>query len=186
MLCAPCGRYVAAIIANSLALQADCVSMAVDALSYLGNMFAECQTSAIKRARLELTMSAISLALLAYFTGFFFLEAAHSAGLLHDEAATEEEEVDPYIVLAFAALGILFDVLSLLSYKVWHADAGTAERGASGDINMLTALLHVLSDLLRSTTTFVEGLVLLQSLKHNSWNWNRFSSAPVSAPHPAT
>lgn len=136
--------------------------MAVDSLSYLGNMLAECQTSSITRARLELAMSAVSLLLLAYFTGYFFIEAAHNAGLLPEEGA-REEDVNPYIVLAFAALGVLFDVLSLLAYKVWHMDpAATSSGGAkTNSVNMLTALLHVMSDFVRSTTTFVEGLVLL-------------------------
>ncbi|GMH57119.1 hypothetical protein TL16_g02295 [Triparma laevis f. inornata] len=36
------GQYFAAIAASSIALKADCVSMLVDALSYIGNLFAEC------------------------------------------------------------------------------------------------------------------------------------------------
>ena len=85
-----------------------------------------------------------------------------------------EEEVDPQIVLAFAALGILFDLLSLWSYKAWHAPASIERRGEPSsqanlqqqqihNINMLSALLHVFSDLARSTTTFVEGLFLLSA-----------------------
>ena len=35
-------QYVFALIANSLALQADCLSMGVDALTYLGNLAVEC------------------------------------------------------------------------------------------------------------------------------------------------
>lgn len=163
-------QYVAAVIANSLALQADCVSMAVDALSYLGNMIAECHASTSKRGVLELIMSGLSLLLLGYFTGIFFVEAAHNTGLLIEATGVQEEEerVDPYIVLTFAALGILFDVLSLLSYKVWHVDPARSSAatgkgsGSPKNVNMLTALLHVLSDLLRSTTTFVEGIILLQ------------------------
>ena len=38
------GQWVGGLVAHSLALQADCASMAVDALSYLGNMLAECQS----------------------------------------------------------------------------------------------------------------------------------------------
>jgi Co/Zn/Cd efflux system component len=152
-------QYVAAIVAHSLALKADCVSMAVDAVSYLFNMVAECQENRSWRAVLELVMSAVSLSLLGYFTGFFFLEAAHMAGLLPTAGEEEEEDVDARIVLTFAALGIAFDVISLLSYKVWHLDGAST----TTNVNMLSALLHVLSDLARSTTTFVEGLILLRA-----------------------
>ena len=37
-------QWVGGITAHSLALQADCASMGVDALSYVGNILAECQT----------------------------------------------------------------------------------------------------------------------------------------------
>ena len=177
-------QYYAAILAHSVALKADCASMAVDALSYLGNMVAECTLDKSCRAILELIMSATSLVLLAYFTGVFFVEAAASVGLLHSsDSQGGEEDVDATIVFAFAALGILFDVLSLTSYKVWHVDRreshgrSTTAASTSSDINinMLSALLHVLSDLARSTTTFVEGLVLLflpnlNSAKVDSWS----------------
>ena len=39
------GQYFAAIIAHSISLKADCVSMLVDALSYMGNLAAECSRS---------------------------------------------------------------------------------------------------------------------------------------------
>ena len=153
-------------------------------------MVAECQTVKSTRALLELVMSATSLVrlalaarhawhaparsapalhagvsscrqlLLAYFTGYFFIEAAHTAGLFPSADGEEEEDVNPYIVLCFAALGILFDVLSLLSYKAWHLDSNQsgAPDGAKPNsktninktnINMLSALLHVLSDFAR-------------------------------------
>ena len=167
-------QYVAAVIAHSVALKADCGSMAVDSVSYLFNIVAECHTDRRGRARLALVMSGASLALLAYFTASFALEAARNVGLIGSSAAAEEEAtVDPYIVITFAALGILFDVLSLLSYKVWHLDEAAAQQqqqkerrsssSSSSSINMLSALLHVLSDLARSLTTFVEGVILLRA-----------------------
>eukprot|EP00310_Coccolithus_braarudii_P005772 CAMPEP_0183378420 /NCGR_PEP_ID=MMETSP0164_2-20130417/124905_1 /TAXON_ID=221442 /ORGANISM="Coccolithus pelagicus ssp braarudi, Strain PLY182g" /LENGTH=265 /DNA_ID=CAMNT_0025555979 /DNA_START=569 /DNA_END=1366 /DNA_ORIENTATION=- len=210
--------------------------MAVDALSYVGNLVAECRTDldASSRALLELSMSAASLLLLAAFTGYFMVEGAKNAGLLGQAPGEDEEEVDAFIVLGFAALGIVFDVLSLIAYQLWHLGPGkttellpsdtptslqpldaravyhegppaaltpepdaapaaaarrvppedadrrgdatllppneplACSRGGSGSggggrssINMLSALLHVLSDLARSTTTLVEGVFLL-------------------------
>ena len=65
-------QYYAAVLAHSVALMADCASMAVDALSYLGNMVAECTREKRCRAVLGLIMSGASLMLLAYFTAVFF------------------------------------------------------------------------------------------------------------------
>jgi len=159
-------QYVAAIVAHSLALQADCASMAVDAISYLFNMAAECQADRSVRALLELVMSFVSLVLLSYFTGFFFVEAALDVGFLPSSDGANEDTVDPALVLIFAGLGILFDMFSLFSYKVWHVDEPRSQNDTQAqrsNINMFSALLHVLADTARSTTTFVEGLILMNA-----------------------
>ena len=67
-------QYVAAMVAHSLALAADCASMLADALSFLGNLLAEC-APARHKVVLELLMSGVSLLLLGGFTLFFVLEA---------------------------------------------------------------------------------------------------------------
>lgn len=188
-------QYIAAIIANSIALQADCASMLVDALSYVGNLFAECSTDKDKKAQLELSMSFVSLALLVGFTIYFMLEAveetratvcfsihraAECTSELTDDTCEwtnstsdatgdgkcgELEEVNPFIVIGFAAAGLVFDVASLVAYRVWtkpSENQGLNEEGEERkNVNMLSALLHVLSDLARSTTTLIEGSILL-------------------------
>ncbi len=200
--------------------------------------------------RFELGMSAASLVLLAGFTLAFMAAAARTvAGDEAVERHAKEFKVNPSIVLGFAVLGIVFDVASLVGFRVWSASSGSGhtaadadaadggrgggdgggdggvigrggggggsegegEGGAGGDggedgggevgggeaggggvevsrwrlrrgysalyrgcggvsvamcsfnmysINMLSALLHVMSDLARSTTTLVEGVLL--------------------------
>jgi len=208
------GQYFAAIIAHSISLKADCVSMLVDALSYIGNLFAECTPDPNVKKRLELTMSGVSFALLLYFTTTFLLESwenihhveclcgdkdpfpsVNNADLCHlDQSVSEEceaeEAVNAWIVLFFALGGLLFDVLSLLAYKYWGDSDATEVKRAAGEedtehhhhhhigddplkhrhgndheghnVNMLSALMHVFSDLLRSTTTLIESIVLFQ------------------------
>ena len=85
-------QWVAGLMAHSLSLQADCASMAVDALSYLGNMVAECRTDQRSRARLELGMSAFSLLLLAWFTLLFMAKAVNSVAI----AESAEHQVEVY------------------------------------------------------------------------------------------
>lgn len=199
-------------------------------------------------------MSALSLTLLAGFTLYFMAAAARTvagAGVLGHAGMLA---VNPGIVLGFAVLGIVFDVASLVGFRVWSsasasshaaaafADGGSGEGGGGGgggggvghgggggagegegddegegkggagrdggedgggevgngeadgsgvevsrwrlrrgysalyrgcggtsitmcrfnvySINMLSALLHVVSDLARSITTLVEGVLL--------------------------
>jgi Co/Zn/Cd efflux system component len=117
--CITVSQYIAALMAHSLALAADCASMLADALSFLGNLLAECAPPR-RKVFLELIMSAVSLLLLGGFTLFFVLRALDN--LDNDGSAGERAEVNAHIVIAFALLGLLFDVTSLVAFKVWHLD----------------------------------------------------------------
>jgi len=154
----------AAKIANSKSLMADCGSMLVDTISYCGNLMAECTVEKRSKQRRELAMTLVSLLLLAGFTANFFLEAVQSI-----EGKEEEDDVNAWIVIGFALGGLLFDVFTLYAYKHFshshagsHADNKSNTNTNTNNVNMMSALLHVFSDLLRSTTCLVEGLLLLK------------------------
>ena len=88
-------QYVAALpmFANSLALKADCLSMFVDGLSYLGNLAAECNPDSENKRAFELAAAGISLSVLLGFTIFFLFEAIdNTLGKVH-----EDDHVDPYL-----------------------------------------------------------------------------------------
>ena len=114
-----------------------------------------------------------------------------------DTEGTEQDgdEVNAYIVLGFALGGLLFDLISLWAYKHYSTEAPEESTSSSShphhhhiddhplnhrhkeqegpddhktNVNMLSALMHVFSDLLRSTTTFVESIVLFQYPDINS------------------
>lgn len=156
-----------------MALKADCGSMLVDAISYIGNLMAECTQDKAAKKRLELTMSFISLVLLAVFTTLFILEAVDNV-----QGKGDDDDVNAWIVLAFALGGLLFDAATLYAYKYWgdSSSEDSKSEAANGNpedfrhgghkheeiknVNMLSALMHVFSDLLRSTTTLVESIVL--------------------------
>jgi Co/Zn/Cd efflux system component len=183
-------QYFYAIKASSLALQADCVSMGVDSLCFLGNLVAECAPENAWKRTLQLTMSGLSHFLLIGFTVYFILNAI-------DALNGPDGDVNPWIVLGFACGGLVFDFISLTVYwrcgersradkvdkintcttnakepstddpiyadaelmqpEVVHVDALTC----GINTNMCAALLHVLSDLGRSTTTLIESIVIL-------------------------
>ena len=160
-------QYIFADIANSDALKADCVSMGVDVLAFLGNLFAECNPFPDSKRKVELTMSGISHVLLVGFTIQFIIEGYGDATESDDDNG---EGVNGYIVLGFALGGLTFDMITLLTYKYFGtkkeedelAFEGTEDAVTCGiNTNMCAALLHVVSDLARSTTTLVEAIILL-------------------------
>ncbi|KAJ1457546.1 hypothetical protein M885DRAFT_615359 [Pelagophyceae sp. CCMP2097] len=188
-------QYSFARAVKSVALQADCVSMGVDALTFLGNLVAELAppTNKDTKRKLELGMSGLSHFLLFAFTMQFLVGAVADSQVEDDDQTQHNRQKLGYTVLAFALLGLMFDMITLFAYAYfgtvetremaadddyerlegWEAGARpqqdaltcgtqTAESAPLGvNTNMCAALLHVISDLARSTTTLVESVVLL-------------------------
>mmetsp|Transcript_9848 Transcript_9848/g.14808 ORF Transcript_9848/g.14808 Transcript_9848/m.14808 type:complete len:331 (+) Transcript_9848:74-1066(+) len=175
-------QVVGSYIANSLALLGDSISMGIDTLTFCGNLYAECSTSKNKVA-IQLIASGVSLLALSLFTVSVMVEAIDR--LYYSDKVT----VDPYIVLGFSFVGLCFDIVGFLAYYYWGQDLGpsiqedhskdhkptTKENGEEllpvvelvdpsadeGNINILSALMHVASDALRSITTLIEGFLIL-------------------------
>ena len=176
-------QFVAALIANSNALLVDCICMAVDTLSFCGNIVGEWITeggwlgggdggggdSGSETAGLlagggggerslaigQLVGSGFSLLALVGFASWFLVKAAFDIADL-DEAA---DDVNPWIVFGFACAGLVFDASSLVAFRVW-GDPANADSGEK--LNMGSALLHVLADSLRSIVTLVESLLIFR------------------------
>merc|ERR1712194_980620 len=177
------GQYCAAIAANSQSLKSDVVSMAMDAVSYFGNILGESSDVPSQRIVLQLFFSIFSLVLLNYFNTSILMESIAIIKASKEEQEDEEEGegVEGKIVIAFAGLGLVFDAICLYAYyhyakqdadieyremmRIAEAEGMDLEEAKSKvskpEINMLTALLHVSADLLRSTVTFIEGILLL-------------------------
>jgi len=179
------GQYFAAIAANSQSLKADVVSMAVDALSYFGNILGESSDIPAQRVVLQLFFSMVSLVLLNYFNASILIESINimktSNNLDAEGEGDDAQGVVGTIVIIFAGLGLVFDVICLYAYwyyakqdaiiefnemiKIAEAEGKSVEEAKASitkpEINMLTALLHVSADLMRSTCTFIEGILLL-------------------------
>ncbi|KAJ9466151.1 hypothetical protein DIPPA_04966 [Diplonema papillatum] len=158
-----------ALLANSLALLSDCVTMGVDTITYGMNLTVECRKdrNSSTRARNQLIASGISLFSLLGITLYFLCEAAQDAIDKPWETAEDDDDVNPYIVLAFAIAGIAFDVVCLVPYFLYRnkpADQNTEamlNTAHTAHMNLCSALLHVSADFLRSLTTFFESLAIL-------------------------
>lgn len=83
------------------------------------------------------------------------------AGVSDDGKACEWHGVNPYIVFVFALFGLLFDLGSLLAFKRWGQKFSVLVGGEDSEaLNMSSALMHVMSDCLRSTTTLIESILI--------------------------
>jgi len=149
--------------------------MFIDGLSYLGNLAADMNTDPRSKKQMELVVAGLSLTLLLGFTLVFFFDALNevfSQSISHDD-----DTVNAKIVLAFALLGLLFDLISLAAFYCLSDSSllsffmpksldtqqpveQVVDEKAK-DLNVLSALLHIWSDLLRSLTTLVEAIVIL-------------------------
>jgi Co/Zn/Cd efflux system component len=169
-------QIAGAMIADSVTLLVDSLSMCVDTGTYIGNLWAEVCT---RDSRMEFMASGISLAFLFAVTLWGIADSIWR--LAEPDEGTGG--VSPTIVLAFGIGGIIFDVISFYVFCRWGKDAlrpkrDTADEGArlaqardsspadgapsiGTIINMRSAFLHVGADFLRSLTTTAEGVFIL-------------------------
>jgi len=173
-------QYFAADAVKSQALKADVISMAVDALSYLGNILGESAVHPAQRVVTQLFFSMVSVVLLVYFNSTTFVESLALLDEVNspDYENTEAVSSEGVVVITFAGLGLVFDFICLYAYYAFAKKdaerefqamrAELTESQQTGEakikkpkINMLSALLHVSADLFRSTSTFVLGVLMV-------------------------
>jgi len=143
-----------ATLANSKALLVDCISMGVDAGTYLGNMAVEYKRHSKHHAPFELAVGGLSLVTLIYFTLDALRESVDA--ISPGGGDSEDEDVNAWIIFAFALGGLLFDAVSLYAFRRSHRKTRSGR-----EMNMWTALLHVGADFLRSATTLVSSMMIL-------------------------
>lgn len=152
-------QVFAAEIAHSQALLTDCISMGVDALTYMGNIVVELRKRDGRDHKgTQLIACAISLSCLLYFTYDAMQESWATVRVCQgwDSQEGSEDDVNGYITLAFALGGVFFDALCL-----WAFYSSNKKNGEARHVNMFTALLHVAADCLRSTATTVMSILIL-------------------------
>ena len=152
-------QFIAALHANSLALLADCVSMFIDTLSYVANLVAECLSARSPRCQkhintIQLATSGISIFVLVSLTLWVLCEAIGTA--ITTEGADLDgdgvhvggrggDTVDSAIVLVFAIIGIIFDLISFFAFLACPA-IDNGERDASGAFTELEELEDFVND----------------------------------------
>lgn len=152
-------QVFAANIAHSHALLMDCISMGVDAFTYMGNIVVECRKrDGGKHVPSQLIVVAASLGLLTYFTVGGMQESWNTVLVCRGKKESEgdEDDVNGWITLAFALGGVGFDLMCLIEFHKSNKKTGSAKQ-----VNMFSAFLHVGADCLRSTSTLVMSLMIL-------------------------
>jgi len=152
-------QVFAAKAARSQALLMDCISMGVDAFTYMCNILVEWKKrDGGDHMRAQLIVVACSLSCLIYFTA----DAARGSwGTVQScrgvaTAGGDEDDVNGHITLAFALGGVVFDVMCLAAFYRSNKKTGSARH-----VNMFSALLHVGADCLRSSSTLVMSVLIL-------------------------
>jgi len=158
-------QVVGALIANSNALLEDCASMALDAVTYLFNIAGECrpEPNNRKRQRNQLISSGLSFGALLGITVYFLQDAIQTLA----SGDFSGDDVNAYVVFGFAVAGLLFDLICLAPYIYYGCPcfkkAGDDDEDVDADaekMNLCSALMHVSADLMRSTTTFTESILI--------------------------
>jgi Co/Zn/Cd efflux system component len=152
-------QYFAAIAANSQALKMDCISMAVDAFTYMGNIVVECRKrDGAKHVTSQLVVVACSLSMLALFTILAMQESWDTVQVCmgKKEGEGEEDDVNGWITLAFAIGGVGFDIACMVEFYKSNQKTQSVKQ-----VNMFSALLHVGADFLRSISTTAMSLLIL-------------------------
>lgn len=129
--------------------------MLIDALTYFLNMWTELAPPRL-RAKLRLTVPCISLTVLALLNLLTLQDVVdYFSGASDDDGNTKVSDTTmSLVVLSFGVCGLTFDLISI--YAFWR----NKQRGAL-PVNMLAAFMHVGADLVRSTTTSIEGVLVL-------------------------
>jgi len=76
------------------------------------------------------------------------------------------DDVNPYIVFGFATAGLLFDLVCLAPFFLYGCpcmktrDDEEDREADAKRMNLCSALMHVMADLVRSTTTFAESILI--------------------------
>jgi len=173
-------QLIAAEIAHSEALMADCVAMGVDVLTYFLHIFIELRKGKSMHRQLQILGPVVSISILVYFTGRVMADAYATV----TEPQLELDEVNPWIVGSFAVWGIVFDLFAMWAFVrnakaegQQDATSRTDERsvslesggggeqlvpkgGSRTETHMMAAFMHVSADFATSITTLIAAVMI--------------------------
>ena len=151
-----------ALIANSLSMLGDAASMIVDAFTYCMNLVAvhlalRGAVGPRVEAFLTLVAPSLSAAGLCCVTAYIVEQAAEAL-------AADPEPVSTTLMLTFGLANLGVDVLNLYAFAKFPATyraviLGAPTGEAKGELNLRSALTHIVADTYRSVAVIVAALV---------------------------
>jgi len=166
------------LILQSLALFIDSVDMTLDVIGYAMNLFAEWygqQPGKNQRSRLKLEVASAS------FTTVCTI--ALSVWTISDSMDRIEEGMDHDMelgvpMLIFATIGLALNFVSLALFQ--YQGLPTACHGDQGQLNLCSALLHLIGDVARMMAIFGSGLYIVVSGTEDSGKIDAWCAVFVS------
>jgi cobalt-zinc-cadmium efflux system protein len=143
-------QVIGGIISGSLALISDAIHNLSDVISliisYIANLLTNSKKQTLDKTfgykRAEIIAAFINATALIVIAVFLAIEAFHRF--------EDPQIIDSNLVIILAIIGILFNGLSVLLLR----------KDASHNLNMRSAYLHLLSDMLTSVAVFLGGLLM--------------------------
>jgi Co/Zn/Cd efflux system component len=170
-------QFFYALAVGSNSLMSDCISMEIDVITYLGNIYAEIKRQAgqltdLDKAKISLITSGLSIAILFAVTIW----------ILHDVIETLldtpiKDDLHPaWYLIIFGGCGFLFDLIALKAFSVWGdpdsmgvnagaPDAADAEAG----VKTVAKLTSVVSKQVEGTAVAEEkasAMTMCSALSH--------------------
>jgi len=113
-------QFFYALAAGSNSLLSDCISMEIDVITYLGNIYAEIQRQKgaltdLDKAKISLITSGVSIAILFSITIWILTDVIET---LLDTPIKDDLHPAWYLIL-FGGCGFLFDLIALKAFSVW-------------------------------------------------------------------
>ena len=157
-------QMIGGVLANSTSLISDAQAMCVDVVAYGFNLVSEVRPESERSIKLAapLVSAAILLAVTAGSLSAAASELAAAAGNATSEGDADED-VDGAMVLGFGGAMLLVDaaMVAAVMYRGAAATNHLCRVNPRTEVNLFSALSHVLADTLRSFTQCIVGAAIL-------------------------
>lgn len=153
-----CSQAVASLISGSLALMGDSSTMFIDSVTYVFNYWLEREKAKPKKRPnlqwIEIIVSSASIFVLVAVSIVFFALSISRLLTLKDSP----EDVEAPVIFGFATVNLMFDILSTILFVL---NRRKVDQDVAVNINLCSAFLHILADLMRTISELVAALLVM-------------------------
>ena len=126
-------QFFFALAINSMSLMMDCISMEIDVVTYLGNLYAEVkrqshELSDLDKAKISLVFSGISIGILTGMTTYGLIDVISTLA-----GGRIKDDLHPaWYLIIFGGFGFLFDLICMYCFSIWGdpEEMGLGAKGA--------------------------------------------------------